>query len=88
MDPFTLSTTHVKNLLHNETLTYLIRLAPPVDGGTLPPQREWPSTRQVADAQGISIYKARSILLDLVYAQRVAVSDRSQGKTLRWYPLP
>lgn len=49
-------------------------------------QNEWPSTRQIADANDISIYKARRVLLELVKLNLVIASYNSSKTSLRWYP--
>ncbi|MBC3252361.1 hypothetical protein H8I91_19015 [Serratia fonticola] len=47
----------------------------------------WATTRQIADANNISIYKARQLLLGLVKLGLVIVSDAPGKNSLRWYPL-
>ncbi|MGL1813978.1 UNVERIFIED_CONTAM: hypothetical protein GPA08_22550 [Serratia marcescens] len=68
-------------------LNTLHEIAPKKIGDTLPPCQEWPSTRQLADAHDISIYKARLLLLDLVKNGLVTVCIPKANSTLRWYPL-
>lgn len=73
--------------LQQHLLNTLQRLSPPPpDCGHLPPQAEWPSTRQLADTQDISIYKARNLLLDMAKSGKVMVTGRPVNNTLRWYP--
>jgi len=72
--------------LQQRLLTTLQQLSPPPDSDHLPPQAEWPSTRQLADSHDISIYKARNLLLDMAKNGKVIVTGRPVNNTLRWYP--
>jgi hypothetical protein len=73
--------------LQQHLLTTLQQLSPPPpDCELLPPQAEWPSTRQLADTNDISIYKARNLLLDMAKNGKVMVTGRPVNNTLRWYP--
>lgn len=75
-----------RKALHQKIIQSLKRIAPPADGDNFPPQSEWPSTRQIADNNDISIYKARLLLLELLTSNQVMVSDHSIKHSLRWYP--
>ncbi|WP_127959895.1 FaeA/PapI family transcriptional regulator [Serratia microhaemolytica] len=76
-----------QSLLHKKILKHLLSITSCAEQGMPPPQQEWPSTRQIADAHDISIYKARLLLLDLVKQNQIMVSDCSIKNSLRWYPL-
>ncbi|MBH3136624.1 hypothetical protein I5M99_07265 [Serratia marcescens] len=52
----------------------------------LPPQHLWLSTRQLANAVNVGVYRARLLLLELVAKQKVLVTDGSINNSLRWYP--
>lgn len=54
----------------------------------LPPPSTWPSTRYIADAHDISVYKARLILLDMVEKGLIIVSERAINNSLRWFLAP
>lgn len=54
--------------------------------GGLPPQQQWLSTRQLANAVNVGVYRARRLLLDLVSRKKVIVTDGSINNSLRWYP--
>lgn len=72
---------------HHEILMTLLRLTPERKKEPSPPAPEkWVTTRDVADAHQISIYKARQILLALVTRDLVMVSDGKVNNSLRWYP--
>ncbi|HGM6668039.1 TPA: FaeA/PapI family transcriptional regulator [Serratia marcescens] len=51
------------------------------------PIEDWPTTRKVADAAGVSIYKARATLLAMHAKGLVLVSREVKKKNLLWYPL-
>ncbi|HEJ9119324.1 hypothetical protein I5K96_23765 [Serratia marcescens] len=51
------------------------------------PIENWPTTREVADVAGISIYKARAALLAMHAKGFVLVSREVKKKNLLWYPL-
>lgn len=73
--------------LYRDVLMTLLALTSPLhDCYSLPPPESWVSTRQIADANNISIYKARLLLLVLVDLELVMVSDGPINKSLRWYP--
>ncbi|MEG7436082.1 hypothetical protein V6E04_18645, partial [Serratia marcescens] len=44
------------------------------------------STRQLANAVNVGVYRARRLLLDLVSRKKVIVTDGSINNSLRWYP--
>jgi hypothetical protein len=48
---------------------------------------DWPSTRQLADALGISIYKTRHLLLDMASQNLVMVTRRGGHQILHWHPV-
>ncbi|MDT3254053.1 hypothetical protein QZQ97_24355 [Serratia sp. root2] len=73
--------------LQHALLIVLQQLAPPVTNNRLPPQTSWPSTRQLAMALDIGIYRARYLLLDMVRKNHIVVSDRAVRNSLRWFPL-
>lgn len=73
--------------LQHALLIALQQSAPPVTSNRLPPQASWPSTRQLAMAVGIGIYRARYLLLNMVRKNHVIVSDGSINNSLRWFPL-
>ncbi|MBH3000357.1 hypothetical protein I5M74_22555 [Serratia marcescens] len=73
--------------LQKALLNTLHEMAPQKIGDTLPPCQEWPSTRQLADANDISIYKARLLLLEMVKNDLATVCTPKANSTLRWYPL-
>lgn len=73
--------------LQHDLLQTLFAQSPrkcPVAG--LPPQQQWLSTRQLANAINVGVYRARRLLLDLVARQKVIVTDGSINNSLRWYP--
>lgn len=72
--------------LQHQLLSTLLRLSPPAISSTYPPETEWCSTRQLADAHNISIYKARILLLGMVKNGEVVVAPQRVNNTLRWYP--
>lgn len=75
-----------KHRLHNEILMTLLKMVSHLEENTIPPPSKWPTTRQIADAHDISIYKARLLLLELVKQGRVVVSNLPVSNSLRWYP--
>ncbi|CAI1530839.1 Uncharacterised protein [Serratia fonticola] len=81
-------TTHQESLrLQHALLNVLQQLAPPVTNHTLPPEKSWPSTRQLAMAIDIGIYRARYLLLDMVNKNYIVVSDSAINNSLRWFPI-
>lgn len=76
-----------RNILYLDVLQTLKRLAPFTNNDITPTPGTWPTTRQIANAHGISIYKARLVLLELVRQGHVIVSDGAINNSLRWYPL-
>ncbi|MEB7512840.1 hypothetical protein NGC47_20910 [Serratia marcescens] len=52
----------------------------------LPPQHNWMSTRQLANAVNVGVYRARHLLLNMLDRKEVIVTDGPIGKSLRWYP--
>jgi len=73
--------------LQHALLIALQQLAPPVTNNRLPPQTSWPSTRQLAMALDIGIYRARYLLLDMVRKNHVVVSNSAVNNSLRWFPI-
>lgn len=73
--------------LQHELLVALQQLEPTVTNHALPPQKIWPSTRQLAMALDIGIYRARYLLLDMVRKNHVIVSDRTVNHSLRCFPI-
>ncbi|BEO21315.1 hypothetical protein SMQC19_46620 (plasmid) [Serratia marcescens] len=72
--------------LQKKTLMILCRLAPFQDNiDILPSHLQWPTTRQLADEIGISIYKMRHLLLEM-RAQGLVLGHKSNNKTLHWFP--
>ncbi|WP_236553243.1 FaeA/PapI family transcriptional regulator [Serratia marcescens] len=51
-----------------------------------PPPGEWPTTRQLAESNDITIYQARNLLLNLAGRGKVLVTPGPVNKSLRWYP--
>ena len=72
--------------LLREVLITLLNLAPPSTGNVIPSPGDWPTTRQIANAHDLSIYKARLLLLELTKIGLVIVSERAINNSLRWYP--
>ncbi|VTR51663.1 Uncharacterised protein [Serratia fonticola] len=68
-------------------LMYCNNWPPPVTNHTLPPEKSWPSTRQLAMAIDIGIYRARYLLLDMVNKNYIVVSDSAINNSLRWFPI-
>lgn len=73
--------------LQHALLIALQQLAPPLTNNRLPPPTSWPSTRQLAMALDIGIYRARYLLLDMVKKNNIAVSNSAINNSLRWYPI-
>ncbi|CAI1914086.1 TPA: hypothetical protein ACSTJZ_001755 [Serratia fonticola] len=73
--------------LQHALLIALQQLAPSVTNNRLPPQTSWPSTRQLAMALDIGIYRARYLLLDMVRKNHVVVSNSAVNNSLRWFPI-
>lgn len=67
-------------------LTALTNISPMPHENKLPPQETWPSTRQLAKAVNIGIYRTRYLLLDLVKRKQILVTDRAINSSLRWFP--
>lgn len=76
-----------RSILILDVFQTLTRLAPFTNNEIIPKTETWPTTRQIANVHGISIYKARLVLLELVRQGHVLVSDGPINKSLRWYPL-
>ncbi|AIM22602.1 MULTISPECIES: FaeA/PapI family transcriptional regulator [Serratia] len=72
--------------LQQHLLTTLHRLCPSANGTAPPPPGEWPTTRQLAESNDITIYQARNLLLNLVGRGKVLVTPGPVKKSLRWYP--
>lgn len=73
--------------LYRDVLMTLRALTPRLPKGQIiPPPDIWVTTRQIADAHDISIYKARLLLLDLVKLGLVIVSNGPVNNSLRWFP--
>lgn len=51
----------------------------------LPPEKLWPSTRDVAECCDISIYIARYYLIKLVETNQAYVQPSSAKSSLRWH---
>lgn len=51
----------------------------------LPPQTQWPKTREVAEHCELTIYLARYYLLRLVENKKAYVTPGSINNSLRWY---
>lgn len=76
-----------KCLLQQAILTTLQNIALSINTyDRVPMPSSWPSTRQIAEAHNMSIYKARVLLLDMVDKGLVTVSDRAISNSLRWFP--
>ncbi|MHA7844938.1 FaeA/PapI family transcriptional regulator [Serratia sp. D1N4] len=64
-----------------------------VHHSAIPPQVNWPKTREIAEYCEITIYLARYYLLRLVDDKKAYVTSGSLNNSLRWYiaesaPLP
>lgn len=76
-----------KNLMLQKELLYtLLKSSPPMISEVVPDQITWLTTRQLADSQNISIYKARLLLLAMADKGLIIVSDKRINNKLRWYP--
>lgn len=51
----------------------------------LPPQDEWPTTRQIANYCNINIYDSRRYLMKLVKDKKAQVSSKSINNSLHWF---
>lgn len=75
-----------KELQQNLLIT-LYRLCHRSHSNIVPqPYDDWPSTRQLAESCGVSIYQARNLLLELVKQGDILVTPLLINKSLRWYP--
>ncbi|WP_431223565.1 hypothetical protein ACQ86O_26650 [Serratia sp. L9] len=54
-------------------------------GATVPPQAEWPTTRQIANFCDINIYDSRRYLMKLVKDKKAWVSSRQISNSLHWF---
>lgn len=52
---------------------------------SLPPQVQWPKTREIAEYCEITIYRARYYLLRLVEKEKAYVNYDAINNSLRWY---
>lgn len=52
---------------------------------TIPPQAQWPKTREVAEYCEMTIYLARYYLLRLVENKKAYVTSGALNNSLRWY---
>ncbi|WP_051916919.1 MULTISPECIES: FaeA/PapI family transcriptional regulator [unclassified Serratia (in: enterobacteria)] len=52
---------------------------------TVPPQVNWPKTREIAEYCEITIYLARYYLLRLVDEKKAYVTSGALNNSLRWY---
>ncbi len=52
---------------------------------TLPPQVQWPKTREIAEYCEMTIYLARYYLLRLVENKKAYVTSGALNNSLRWY---
>ncbi|CAI1986213.1 FaeA/PapI family transcriptional regulator [Serratia marcescens] len=71
--------------LQQHLLTTLHSLCPSAME-TPPPPGEWPTTRQLAEYNDLTIYQARNLLLSLAGKGKVLVTKGPVNKSLRWYP--
>lgn len=53
---------------------------------TAPAPVEWPTTRQLAESNDITIYQARNLLLNLAGKGKILVTQGPLNNSLRWYP--
>lgn len=51
----------------------------------IPPQLQWPKTREIAEYCEMTIYLARYYLLRLVENKKAYVTSGSLNNSLRWY---
>jgi hypothetical protein len=56
-----------------------------VHHSTIPPQVNWPKTREIAEYCEITIYLARYYLLRLVNDKKAYVTSGALNNSLRWY---
>lgn len=75
-----------KHLQQQALLAVLKSISPTLHENTLPPQKTWPSTGQLAKALDLSIYRTRYLLLDMAKKNQVLVSTPSLSHSLRWLP--
>ncbi|TQI82248.1 FaeA-like protein [Serratia fonticola] len=52
---------------------------------TIPPQTQWPKTREIAEYCEMTIYLARYYLLRLVENKQAYVTPTPLNNSLRWY---
>lgn len=52
---------------------------------SIPPQIQWPKTREIAEYCEITIYLARYYLLRLVENKKAYVTSGALNNSLRWY---
>ncbi|ALL40420.2 hypothetical protein AR325_25675 (plasmid) [Serratia marcescens] len=76
--------------LQQQQLLSLLRECASASMERIPPDTEWLTTRQLADALGLSIYKTRHLLLDLVSQGHVVAINHGHGARngWRWYLAP
>lgn len=86
MELMTLKQKETLQLQQNLLITLLTQSPQPSVTRELPPHHLWMSTRQLANAVDIDVYRARRLLLDMVTHQKVLVTDRAIKNSLRWYP--
>lgn len=67
-------------------LTILKKMSPMPHENKLPPQETWTSTRQLAEASNIGIYRTRYLLLGMVKKKKILVTERAVNHSLRWFP--
>lgn len=75
-----------ENIYHAVLMTLLRLASKKQHHQNTPNQNEWMTTRDIANAHNISIYKARQVLMVLAHHGLVAVSDGRINNSLRWYP--
>jgi hypothetical protein len=75
----------LQHLQHN-LLKTLHRLCPSTNATQPPPPVEWPTTRQLAESNDITIYQARNLLLNLAGKGKILVTQGPINNSLRWYP--
>lgn len=66
-------------------LTVLKKMSPMPHESKLPPQETWPSTRQLAEATNIGIYRTRYLLLGMLKTKKILVTERAVNNSLRWF---
>ncbi|HFX6839204.1 TPA: hypothetical protein ACIFNH_001616 [Serratia marcescens] len=72
--------------LQQHLLTTLHNLCPSAMETPPPPPGEWPTTRQLAESNDLTIYQARNLLLSLTGKGKVLVTQGPVNNSLRWYP--